>query len=113
MKVICGVTFFVALAVSSPAFAGFGAIAYNSATGASSEAHGYSSRAEAEEAALRACGGGCTIMNWEENSCIALATNSSGAWGEGHGYATQAEAVNEAISVCGGPNCTDKEWACR
>ncbi|MGD0027120.1 MAG: DUF4189 domain-containing protein [Xanthobacteraceae bacterium] len=111
MKVIYAVIVFAALVLPSAAFAGWGAIAYNSATGASSEAHGYSSRAAAQRAALRACAGRCRIMNWEENSCIALATNSSRGWGEGHGYATQAAAIGAAISACSG-NCTWKEWAC-
>jgi hypothetical protein len=111
MKTIYGVTLLAVLALPSAAVAGCGAIAYNSTTGANSESHGYSSRAAAENAALNACGGGCTIINWEQNSCIALATNSSGRWGEGHGYGSRAAAVNAAISACG-RGCTWREWAC-
>lgn len=111
MKTIHGAALLAALLLPSAAFAGFGAIAYNSATGASSESHGYPSRAAAERAALRACGGGCSIMNWEENSCIALATNSSGRWGEGHGYSSRGRAVGAALAACGA-GCRWREWAC-
>jgi hypothetical protein len=111
MKTIFGAALLVALMLPSAAFAGFGAIAYNSATGASSESHGYGSRAAAERAALNACGGGCSIMNWEENTCIALATNASGRWGEAHGYPTRARAVAVALSECGA-GCRWREWAC-
>ena len=112
MKTIYGVALLAALVLPSAAFAGWGAIAYNSATGANSESHGYPSRWAAEAAALAACGGGCSIMNWEENSCIALATGSSGRWGEGHGYSTYRRAVRAALSACG-RGCTWRQWACK
>jgi hypothetical protein len=111
MKIIHTSALFAALILPSTAFAGWGAIAYNSATGNASQAHGYPSRGAAERAALGACGGGCSIKNWEENSCIALATNSSGRWGEAHGYSNHREAVRAALAACGA-NCRWREWAC-
>jgi Domain of unknown function (DUF4189) len=111
MKIIHAVVVFAALAFPSAAFAGWGAIAYNSATGAMSEAHGYSSQYTAESVALKLCGAGCTIVNWEHNSCIALATNSAGGWGEAHGYSSEAAVRAAAISFCGN-NCIWREWAC-
>ncbi len=112
MKTVFGAALLCALVVSSAAFAGFGAIAYNAQTGASGESHGYGSLGAAEAAALGACGGGCSIMNWEENSCIALATGALGRWGEAHGYSTRGQAVSVAISECG-PGCSWREWACK
>jgi len=112
MKVICCAALIAIVAFPGVSLAGWGAISYNSSTGASGEGHGYPSRAAAQNAALSACGGGCRIINWEQNTCIALATNSSRAWGEGHGYATQAAAVSAAISACG-RGCSWREWACR
>lgn len=93
------------------AFAGWGAIAYNPATGALSEAHGYLNLGSAENAALGYCGAGCTIINWEHNSCIALATNASGGWGEAHGYANKLAVTRAAVSFCG-TGCVWREWAC-
>jgi Domain of unknown function (DUF4189) len=110
MKTIYGFVVLATLAFPSASFAGWGAIAYNSSTGASGESHGHGSQAEAENAALKLCGGGCSIINSEENSCIALAT-SARRWGEGHGYATQEEAVNAAHAACN-VGCILKEWAC-
>jgi hypothetical protein len=111
MKVIYGAVLCAVLALPSAALAGWGATAYNSDTGASGEAHGYGSRGAAERAALGACGGGCSIINWENNTCVALATNSSGHWGESHGYPNRNAAVRAAVSACGA-GCTWKEWAC-
>ena len=111
MKIIYAVTFFAALAMPGAAFAGFGAIAYNPATSASSEAHGYPSQAAAEQAALGACAGACQIVNWEENTCNALALGPGGTWGEGHGYPDQNAALAAALSTCGA-DCKWQEWTC-
>jgi len=51
------------------------------------------------------------MINWEENTCVALATNASGGWGEGHGFSTRAAAEQEALKECGA-GCSVKEWAC-
>jgi len=111
MKLISGAVLSVVLVYSSAAFAGFGATALNASTGASGEAYGYPSQEAAINAALQACGAGCTMINWEENTCVALATNGSGGWGEGHGYPTQAAAEQEALNACGA-GCSVVEWAC-
>ena len=112
MRTISALVLSAALLLPGTAFAGWGAIASNSSNGASSESHGYPSLRQAEHAALRACGGGCQIMNWENNTCIALATNGSGAWGEAHGYANSDAAVSAAVSACGVFGCAWREWAC-
>jgi len=111
MKAIAAAVAFAVWVVPGAALAGWGAIAYNSATGAWGEAHGYGTQADAESAALGYCGGGCQIINYEENSCIALATGPGGAWGEGHGYSTSDEAIATALSYCGG-GCSWRAWAC-
>jgi hypothetical protein len=111
MKAISALVLCAALLAPGSAFAGWGAIAYNSYSGASSESHGYGSLGAAENAALGACSGRCRIMNWEQNSCIAFATNGAGAWGEAHGYPNSDAAVAAAISACGG-GCSWREWAC-
>ena len=100
----------LAFGMMPSAFAGWGATAYNASTGVASESHGYSCYDEAVAAALNACGGGCTIMNWEENSCVALATGNGG-WGESHGYNNSNDAVNAAVSACGN-GCAWQVWAC-
>ena len=79
MRSIGGAVFAAVAFMSSAASAGWGAIAYNSDTGASGQSHGYASEGAASSAALGFCGGGCRVVAIEENSCIALATNSSGA----------------------------------
>jgi hypothetical protein len=103
----------IALALSlAPglALAGWGAIAYNYATGANSESHGYGTYEAAVNAALWACGGGCSIMNWEHDQCNAFATGP-GKWGESHGYSDANSAVNAAVDACG-YGCTWREWTC-
>ena len=95
---------------SSSAFAGWGVIAYNDATGASSESHGWATYQQAVDEALAFCGFGCRIVNWENSTCIALATGF-GHWGEGHGFATSTDAVSAALMQCGA-DCAWKEWAC-
>ena len=95
---------------SNLALAGWGAIAYNSYTGTTSESHGYNSYGDAANSALYACGGGCAIMAWENNNCIALATGN-GRWGEAHGYDNANDATAAAINQCGW-GCEWREWAC-
>ena len=111
MKGISALILSAALLAPSAAFAGWGAIAYNSYSGANSESHGYASLAIAENAALNACGGGCRIINWEQNSCIAFATGPGGRWGEAHGYPNSGAAIAAALAYCGG-GCAWREWAC-
>jgi Domain of unknown function (DUF4189) len=101
------------LALSPAAFAGYGAIAFNTTTYAVGEAHGYYTLDDAESAALNACGGGCQIMNWEQNKCNAFATDSAAhAWGRATGMGDANSAVNAAISACGTANCVSRIWIC-
>ncbi len=111
MKAISAIALCAALVFPTAAFAGWGAIAYNASTGRNAEWHGAASLAAAESGALKLCGGGCRIINYEDNSCIAFATNSAGVWGEGHGYANSNAAIAAALSYCGA-GCAWREWAC-
>ena len=112
MKAITAVIFCAALTLPGLAYAaGWGAIAYNPNTGASSEAHGYPHLSDALNAALNACGRGCLLVTWEHNRCIAFATNGRGAWGDAFNYGDSNSAISSAISACGA-GCTWKEWAC-
>ena len=119
MQRIHRVLLFLSLTFPHAAFAGWGAIAFDPATGASAQAHGYPTRHEALHNAMRSCSGSrCRIINWEQNLCIALATNTRGTndsqgiiWGEGHGFNTLSEAVDAAVSACG-VHCAWKECAC-
>jgi hypothetical protein len=111
MKGISALVLSAALLAPGAAFAGWGAIAYNPGSGASSEAHGYATLPDALNAALKACGSGCLIVTWENDRCIAFATNGSGAWGDAFDAANQQEAVAAALKYCG-QGCSWKEWAC-
>ena len=87
MKPISGLVLCAALLLPGGAFAaGWGAIAYNPATGASTEAHGQAHLSTALNAALNACGSGCLVVTWEHNTCIAFATNGRGSWGDAFNY---------------------------
>ena len=92
------------------AFAGWGAIAYNSNTGRSAEAHGFNSYGYAVNEALALCGYGCSIINWEQNSCVAFATGFN-RFGEAHGLPNANLAIQTALAECGN-GCTWREWAC-
>jgi hypothetical protein len=92
--------------------ASYGAIAYNMGSGAYAPSHGRPSRADAEAAALSSCGAGCKIMNWESDSCIALAGNSSRDWAVSDPYSSEGSAERAAISSCG-QTCKVLTWACR
>jgi len=102
------------LALSPAAFAGYGAIAFSPSTYTVGEGHGYWDLADAEQAAINACGqADCKIMNWEQNRCNAFATDqSSGHWGRATGVSDAATAVNAAIEACGTANCVSRVWIC-
>jgi tRNA A-37 threonylcarbamoyl transferase component Bud32 len=59
----------------------------------------YSTRAEAEQRALRDCPGTCKIAVWFRNACGALAFGAGGGWGSGWGT-DHAIAEHYAIAVC-------------
>ena len=112
MKLTTGLVLCAALLPAGGAFAaGWGAIAYNPATGASTEAHGQAHLSTALNAALNACGSGCLVVTWEHNTCIAFATNGRGSWGDAFNYPNYQAATAAAVSSCGA-GCEWRVWAC-
>jgi hypothetical protein len=106
------IAFMSSFATSVPALAGCrGAIAYNQVTKDWGEGHGYDSLADAENAALSVCPGGCGIVAWTNSGYVALATGDGGAgWSSAQSTAEAAESV--AISECAGvtTNCAWRVW---
>ncbi len=90
------------IAAAPPAHAdgAFAAIAY-APPGAAGWAVNTSSRAEAEQAALKDCSNfhsGCQPAAWREGGCVTIAwNNTSGKWSGGSG-ATAATAESDALS---------------
>ena len=78
MRPISAVVLCAALLLPGAANAGWGAIAYNPVSGASTEVHGQAHLSTALNAALNACGNGCLLVTWEHNTCIAFATDGRG-----------------------------------
>lgn len=101
---------FVTGAAFSEAQATFGAIAYNSSNGQIGYSHGYGTYDEAVNGALNACGGGCSLINWENGLCNAFATGNGG-WGESHGFGNSDDAVNAAVNACGA-GCSWNVYIC-
>ena len=99
------------MALPGSAYAGWGAIAYNPATGKSVEAHGQAHLSNALNAALNACGNGCLLVTWEHNTCIAFATDGRGGWGDAFNYPNYTAATSAAVTSCGA-GCTWRVWAC-
>ncbi len=112
MKSLSTAILIAALVAPGSAYAaGWGAIAYNPSSGASTEVHGQAKLSTALNGALNACGNGCLLVTWEHNTCIAFATNGSGGWGDAFNYSTSALATAAAIKSCG-VGCAWKVWAC-
>jgi hypothetical protein len=111
MRAISTVVLCAALLLPGAANAGWGAIAYNPATGASTEAHGQAKLSTALNAAINACGSGCLLVTWEHNTCIAFATDGRGGWGDAFNYPTSQAATASAVTTCGA-GCTWRVWAC-
>jgi Domain of unknown function (DUF4189) len=91
-----------AMIAAPPAHAdgAFAAIAYSPSTHGAGWAINKSSRAEAEQAALKDCSNftsGCQPVTWNEGGCVTLAENKSGNWSGGRG-ANTAAAESEALS---------------
>jgi serine/threonine-protein kinase len=104
----------IAVAPSRSAMAdNFGAIAYNTETGASGYSHDFGSRAEAEERALIECGRGCEVVTWFKNACASLATGSDR--GYGHAWAgSRGAAERQAMGHCeeNSSGCSIAVWVC-
>ncbi|THD46565.1 MAG: DUF4189 domain-containing protein [Bradyrhizobium sp.] len=111
MKLFCAAIVIAALAAPSSAYAGWGAIAYNPVTGKSTEVHGQTKLSKALNGALDSCGSKCLLVTWEQDVCIALATNGHSHWGDGFNLPTRAAAIAAAIADCGA-GCTWRVWAC-
>ena len=88
--------------ITSPAFAGYAAIAFSMETGAYGSSWNYETRWEAEERALDECdefGPGCEVVNWTRNACTALATSPDDGYGAAWG-ATEFKAEIKALDAC-------------
>ena len=91
-----------AMVVAPPGHAdgAFAAIAY-APPGSAGWAVNKSSRAEAEQAALKDCSNfnsGCQAAAWREGGCVTIAWNKSDGKWSGGGGATTAEAESDALS---------------
>ena len=94
----------------------YGAIAYDTATGAYGYTYNYGNRASAESAALSRCGRpGCEVRTWFYNACGALSTSNDGGWGSSRGssrYNAEVKALNACRQINPGKNCSIRCWAC-
>ena len=90
----------------------FGALAYNSRTGAIGYAIDHDSRQSAENRALRECGSGCGVAVYFKNTCAAYAVGAKG--GTGYAFGTRDQARNAAVRNCSkyDNGCAVKVWAC-
>ena len=90
-----------ALMTAAPAWAGYGAIAYDQQSGHQGAAWNQTTPAKANEMALKSCAtDGCRVHPVEPKGCGALARSGTGkAWG-GADRTTVAEAGRTAILLC-------------
>jgi hypothetical protein len=104
-----------ALAADAAAAAGsrkqlWGAIAYNSKSGAYGYAVDRASTRAAESEAFRRCGNDCDVTRTFRNSCGAIADDERHfAWSTG---ATREMAEQKALEKCAGSTCKIVVWAC-
>jgi hypothetical protein len=88
----------------------WGAIAYNSKTGAFGYAIDLPSRRAAETEAGNQCGADCDVVHSFRDSCAAIARHGSRyAWQSG---ASRQIAEAKARSQCGNEACTIAVWGC-
>ena len=88
----------------------WGAIAYNTRTGAYGYAVDVASKRDAETEAFRQCGPDCDLIKTFRNACGAVATRPKrAAWETG---ASRAIAERKALTRCGGEACKIAVWAC-
>jgi hypothetical protein len=116
MNIVCRLIGAASLLVlaSVPAFAdNFGAIAFSQSSGAHGWSYDFGSRWAAEDAALRQCGGDCSVVVWFRNACGALAVGGGNAYGTGWS-ASRHEAEAIALSNCyqHSGSCSIRRWAC-
>jgi hypothetical protein len=101
--VALGVAAFLAGAAAQPAFAGYGALAYDEANGKYGLSANEATQAKAEEVAIKICGGDkCKVVfRTAAKECGAIATEESGtAWGAGKRPQQRAAAELAAIQNC-------------
>lgn len=90
----------LALTAATPAFARFGAVAYDQSNGKYGASFDQPSQAQAFERALRQCGSaGCRVHAVEPKGCGALAIGADNAWG-GADRVTLAAAEHDAVTLC-------------
>jgi hypothetical protein len=95
---------------SAPASRSWGAIAYNSTTGAYGFAVDRTSKRSAEAEAFRQCGGDCDVIRTFRNTCGAIADSERHfAWDTG---ASREIAEMKARKKCGSDACRILVWAC-
>jgi len=88
----------------------WGAIAYNTRTGAFGYAVDVASRRSAETEAFRQCGADCDLIRTFRNACGAVAARPKRAfWDSG---ASRAIAEAKALRKCGDEPCKIAVWAC-
>lgn len=119
-KIKLSTAFAVATTLAAPVHAGqcgydfcWGAVAFNSMTGAYGYAHSYFSEGEAASAAQQGCGYNCPEVKTFYNQCGAAAVGVTGGFGWGFGL-TQYEAENVALSYCYNydDGCQVLVWSC-
>lgn len=110
-RIAVGVVLTVGLSASASDVK-FGALAYNSRTGAFGYAIDHGSRQSAENGALRECGSGCSVAVYFRNTCGAYAVGAKG--GTGYAFGTRDQARNTAVKNCSkyDNGCVVKVWAC-
>ncbi|MEM7731914.1 MAG: DUF4189 domain-containing protein [Pseudomonadota bacterium] len=114
------VTLAVATTMAAPVHAGqcghdfcWGAVAFNSMTGASGSTYGYMSEGDAAYAAQEHCGFNCPELKTFYNQCGAAAIGVNGGFGWGFGL-SQYEAESVALSYCSNYDigCQVLVWSC-
>ena len=116
MRAVTASLVLLALAISSEADAArngkrqlWGAIAYNSKTGAYGYAIDQRTKRDAETAAFNQCGSGCGMIKTFRDACGVVAVGGKRTVYESG--ASREIAESKAFGKCG-EGCTVKVWAC-
>ncbi len=88
----------------------WGAVAYDSKTGAFGFASDFASKRAAESEAFRLCGSDCDILKSFRDTCGAIAARPRRAVSDTG--ASRAIAERKALTKCGGDACKIAVWAC-
>jgi len=88
----------------------WGAIAYDTRTGAYGYAVDVKTKRDAEAEAFRQCGSGCDTIKTFKNTCGAIAAKPKHVyWDTG---ASREIAETKVLKKCGGAECKIAVWAC-